>query len=309
MATVTVASWNLLDYKMPRYRDTDGEKRNRRIAEVIRGLGADVVLVQELVSPGSGTALLHGLAKDTGMDCYAELPWISEDDAFAGTVAAADARTGYHTGALWKPGFASVPGTFATFGAEIGLWHSTATITLTSEETGPFVVMPFHLDPFDPSRRMTEAQQLVRIAARHEKLPVIGGGDNNCEAANEITDPDPYRGRPWFPKMIHQVIVTTYSPEGVPLEWEADRRPARILAAGGLVDVAAHRHTGPGPLPPTAGHHPDDPFPHRRIDRILANPAAATRVIDCRTHPSDEAKELSDHIPVSVTIDLSPSRS
>lgn len=112
----------------------------------------------------------------------------------------------------------------------------------------------------------------------HTPTPV--GADWNSIGANPLTDPDPYTEQPWCDELVHQVHLST-DQRGNPKTWVADRRPARILTAGGLTDPATAFPCG---VTPTTGHHHSDPFPPRRIDRILTNRAAESHVIGYQVH-------------------------
>ena len=52
--------------------------------------------------------------------------------------------------------------------------------------------------------------------------------------------------------------------------------------------------------PPTTGHHPADPHPPRRLDRILCTPPLAADVLGHHVHQG--ADDISDHRPVVLDL-------
>lgn len=287
-----IASWNLYNF--------DGAPGARQArADVLRDLESDVVLVQELRVPAHRAhAELAALADEAGMTAWTQPPRLLDDGTEPGHAAVAVADTGYHVGIMWNPD-TFTPVELTTAGRELGLWHAAALLRLRTRTDTEFDVISTHADPFDPARRISEAHQLIRLAEKRARTGsglVFTGGDWNAIARDPHADPDPYPGK-WSPALVHQVLLTV-DDRGHPRRWQADRRPDELLGAAGFADPAAAEH----PAPVTTGHCADDPYPPRRLDRILCTALAANLVSSHQVHPAGAA--ISDHLPVSV--DLNP---
>jgi endonuclease/exonuclease/phosphatase family metal-dependent hydrolase len=271
------------------------------ITGVIRGLGADVVAVQEILAPDGATAArrLRQLASEVGMRC--EVPGRSGPD---GQAAIAVGGHGYHVGLMWRDGIEPVPGSLRCYGSG-DFWHGLAVITL---DVGGTLVRhgSFHATPFCRVLRADQNERLVAAITRPEdQPPALVGADWNTECADRVTSgrlyepADPYDGIEWFADLIYQ-CDWDYDSRGRRRHW-ADRRPGDVLWAGGLHDAAALLGAD---WQPTTGHHPDDVYSRhgvwRRIDgvRVTGELAAALRtheVLDTAV-----TREASDHLPVTI---------
>lgn len=318
-ATVSVGTANLMNRGQgnPRWNEGLRDRHDRQV-EVLRAEDVDIWALQELCSPtpdGAAQELMR-LADACDMDCYVEPPWASEDGGYAGRVALATAATGFHVGLMWRPErIKPVADSWASFGRDrADLWHALASLVLDIDGT-ELRVASFHADPFDPVRRMQEAQQVLRALYSDDRPGIIAGDWNSMSAARvrlpwsrrwwrpwqatEWYDEDVYRRSPWFPSIVHQLDSTSR-------RQRADRRAAELLESrrfGRLADCAV---LAGAPYTPTTGHHETDPHPPRRPDRILATEHLAERgaVLSYTTVATDAARASSDHLPVITRIRL-----
>lgn len=296
------SSYNLLNL----FADESAAARQhyQAIAGVIRGLGADVLAVQEILAPDGPAARrrLRRLASDVGMRC--EVPGRPGED---GQTAIAVGGHGYHVGLMWRDGIEAVPGSLRCLGGR-DFWHGLAVVTL---DLGGTLVRhgSFHATPFCRALRADQNERLVAAITRPEgQPPALVGADWNTECADRVASAgtwrlyepaDPYAGTEWFADLIYQ-CEWDYDARGRRRHW-ADRRPGDVLWAGGLHDAAALLGAD---WQATTGHHPDDEYGRhgvwRRIDgiRVTGEFAAALRkheVLDTAL-----TREASDHLPVTI---------
>ena len=299
--SVFFTSYNLLDL----FADDSPAARQHyeRVVGVIRSLDPDVLAVQEILAPDGPAAAqrLRQLADDAGLRCEVPGPG-------AGTEAAlAVGGHGYHVGLMWRDGIEPRPGSLRGHGGR-DFWHGLAVVTL---DVGGIPVRhgAFHASPFCRALRADQNERLVAAITRPAGgPPALIGADWNTECADRVLiagrwelyeAADPYAGVGWFADLIYQ-CQWDYDEQGRRRHW-ADRRPGDVLWAGGLHDVAALTRAV---WHPTVGHHPDDIYAahgvRRRIDaiRVTAELAAAL----CGHHVTDttQAREASDHLPVTV---------
>jgi hypothetical protein len=290
------------------FADESAEERRHYevIAGVIRGLGADVVAVQEILAADEATATrrLRQLAGSVGMRC--EVPGRPGDE---GRAAIAVGGHGYHVGLMWRDGIEPVPGSLRCYGST-DFWHGLAMVTL---DLGGTLVRhgSFHASPFCRALRADQNERLVAAVTRPEgEPPALIGADWNTECADRVASgsgapwrlyepADPYAGIEWFADLIYQ-CEWDYDPLGRRRHW-ADRRPGDVLWAGGLHDAAALIGAD---WQATTGHHPGDVYGRhgvsRRIDGIrvtgeLAGALRAHEVLDTAV-----TRQASDHLPVTV---------
>ncbi|MCK9898412.1 endonuclease/exonuclease/phosphatase family protein [Frankia sp. AgB32] len=190
--------------------------------EVIRGLDADVLAVQEIIAPDVETAAarLRTLADDSGMDCAYE----------PGRAAIAAGRQRFHVGLLWRPGLTVVPGSFRVYGAA-DFWHAPARIIF--EVDGRWVQHASHRGtPFGRHMRADQMERVVAVMTRPENRPPgLVGADWNCIGADRRTDgayydADPYADSAWYADLIYQT-VWGYDEQG--------RRPRSSASSGAEV--------------------------------------------------------------------------
>lgn len=281
MRLVSVNTYNL-------YGSTDPaeQARYRQVENLIAGLDADVVAVQELIAHGpdkqSGAgAALERLAHAAGLHCTVD-----------GRPVVAVGGGHHHVGLLWRTGLEPIAGSIDRFGRDPdGMWHSLVTAVVQIGDRR-LRVGSVHLSPFDAGWRRRDAHQVLR-ALHGDTIPGVVGGDWNCVGADPSYDPDPYVGALWHPCHAYQLDD----------DGQVDRKAAaRLERAGRMRDCAVV--TG-APATATIGHHPDSHRPPRRIDRWYAThhlPDAA--IIGYDTVDPAAVGACTDHLPVRVHLDL-----
>ena len=316
LAFVKFTTYNLLNLFAA---DTAEDRQHyETITEVIRGLDADVLAVQEILAPDAGTAArrLRQLAGDVGMSCEVPGPGGPGGSGGAGASGGGDGSSeaaiafgghGYHVGLMWRDGIEPVPGSLRCYGGR-DFWHGLALLTL--DVGGPLIRHgSFHASPFGRRLRADQNERLVAAVTRPVgEPPVLVGADWNTECADWIPDgqawtlyepADPYADVEWFADLIYQ-CQWDYDEQGR-RRHRADRRPGDVLWAGGLHDVAAV--TGAG-WQPTTGHHPADSYGQRgirrRIDAIRVTGPLVPAMRAHRVHDTEQTRAASDHLPVTV---------
>ncbi len=301
--SVLFTTYNLLDLFAD---DSAGARRHYEvIAAVIRALDTDVLAVQEILAPDgpAATRRLRQLADDTGMCCEVPVP----GGAGAGEAALAVGGHGYHVGLMWREGIEPVPGSLRCRGGR-DFWHGLAMVTL---DVGGTLIRhgSFHATPFGRALRADQNERLVAAVTRpRDEPPALVGADWNTECADripadggwELYEPgDPYAGVEWFADLIYQ-CQWDYDEHGRRRHW-ADRRPGDVLWAGGLHDAAALMGAA---WQPTAGHHPDDVYGahgvRRRIDAVRTSGSMAAAMRAHQVLDTEQTREASDHLPVTV---------
>lgn len=281
-----------------------GQERYRLVVDTIRGIGPDVLAVQEIRAPGEETARrrLQQFAHDTGLRC--EVPG---QRGGAERPALVMGSHGYHVGLAWREGIEPVPGSLQ--GRNRGYWHALTSVVL--DVGGPLVRhAAYHAPPFGRRMRADESELVLAAILRGGNGgPALIGADWNAESADRVPDGDgrwclyepgdPYTGVDWFPDMAYQ-CDWDYDDKGR-RRHRVDRSAGDVLWAGGLHDAAAVLRA---PWQATTGHYPGDPYGqrgvHRRIDiiRVTGDVVAALRAH--RVEDTGPARLASDHLPVTV---------
>lgn len=305
-------TYNVLTYG----QDTttaDEVARYERVHEVIRGVDADVLAVQELIAdhsePQAKAKLAGGqlaaLAEAVGLDC-----WHRRDEP-----AVALGSKYFHVGLLWRPGITPVRWRAVSGPA---FEHAIAVADL---DVGGRVVRfgSYHATPFGRHQRADEAERVLAAMTRPGRPPAVVGGDWNAVSADRrrteggrwvYYDPDPYADWPEHDDLVYQAVPvyddTATGPAPI-RRWRADRAAGEVLYASGLFDTAVALGA---PWIATTGHWrghqdpaADDPFGARRIDTVRVTghvvPALRTHaVVD-----TELTRSASDHLPVVVEID------
>lgn len=299
---VRFASYNMLNLF-----DADTEKSREHYAmvvDVIRGLRADVLAVQEIRAPQAEQAreLLRQLAGDTKMNCVVP----GKDDSSGTTALAAGAR-GYHCGLLWRSGLDPVPGSFRE-SPPGRFWHGAGWLKFDFEGV-KVRHATFHATPFGRQMRAEQNELLVAmLVGGADKTALLIGADWNGESADRVPDEktgdlrlyepgDPFAGVPWFDDMLYQ-CEWEYDDHGQRRHW-SDRRPGDVLFAGGLLDAAAVLRA---PWQPTTGYWPGDRYTgiDRRIDQIRVSRRVAPALRSYHVTDTPQARRASDHLPVYV---------
>ncbi len=292
----TVMTWNVRDLFLQGARET----RLKHVAGIIKDVDADVVCVQEIRGTAPDTSLWQ-LAEAAGLDCRAVPGWIDYEggDGEADIVAVGIGDADFHVGIMWRPGIKPVPGSWRQIGrGEGGLWHAAATIGLDVGGPVPLTIVNCHLDPFRPEYRFGEAARIASLAVGRTALVC---GDFNCVSSDRrpdgsAYDPDPLAETGWHDAATFQAAWD----EDADAPLYVDRRAAERLRRAGLVDAACALDA---PWQPTSGHWDDDPHGPRRVDRILATPAALPALRTYWVADTEVTRSQSDHLPAVVTLD------
>jgi hypothetical protein len=301
-ASLRFSTYNMLD--LFDARGSAGRAHYKLITEVIRGLEADVLAVQEVRAgqPETARARLRRLAADVGMQCVVPDPGGSGP----GQTALAVGSRGYHCGLMWRPGLEVVPGSFGESGPG-RLWHSAGWATFRVGGR-PVRHAVFHATPFDRRLRTEQNRLLVSMLTDGSDgtLPLLIGADWNGESADRVADQDrlyeprdPYRSVPWFEDLEHQ-CSSGHDESGN--RWHhVDRSAGEVLVTAGLVDAAAALRA---PWQPTVGHHQLDGYGSwgitRRIDAIRVTRSVVPALRAYAVTDTAAARRASDHLPVST---------
>ncbi|GAA4828247.1 hypothetical protein GCM10025787_03210 [Saccharopolyspora rosea] len=319
MTVLRVGTWNLYEYDRHDHRDPAAAQRYTQVAKVLTDLDVDVIAVQEVC--GRGRAALEQLAKDAGMFCWYDPPFVDEDEYFRGRVAFAGTEprpSDFHVGLLWNPARirARVDG-FRPFEGGGEFWHAAAVQEFRVDGLDrPLVVGSYHGTPFQQDARPDEARRIVSILTRpygENRLAIIGGDWNSISADRVHRDgewqfwhPDPYwiegAENVWREPFTYQCIVTETGPDGMPVRWHADRRPGEVLMRAGCRDTAALAGAA---WAPSVGHADHADMGYRTLDTHRVSPALTPAVADWQVVDWQVAREASDHLPVVTTLDLS----
>jgi len=155
VSPITIVTWNL---QGSRGVDIDG------VGDVIRGVGADVVVVQE-IQRGQATRLAKALATPAMRWAFKSLSWSTWPEGLA----------------VFTPHQLASTDSFVLQRAWFWSWRRR--IGLAAEiERGPaqFGVINVHLSPHDAGeRRRREAHLVVERARRSDRLPLIAGDFND----------------------------------------------------------------------------------------------------------------------------------
>ncbi|MEU1813252.1 hypothetical protein [Micromonospora aurantiaca (nom. illeg.)] len=292
-------TWNLKDF-WAADADTD---RCAAVVDVIRELGATVIAVQEVIAADQATAMarLARLADLTGMTATVPAGDSGEADSGRPIYAGGAGGNRFATGLLWArdAGITVHPKTFRVYGGG-DFFHSLTKVDLIIGGDR-ITVASWHGCPIGQPRRASEAERVVSALLSSE-LAIIGSDANTIGSARvpdgaggyRDYDEDPYACRPWQRGFVHTCTWTT-GDSGEVVEHHADRTAARIMAAGGLYDVAP---TIGAPWTATAGHHRTDALGmDRRIDFIHATAAMVQRITRHQVHDTPLARFASDHLP------------
>jgi exonuclease III len=288
-----VVSWNV-DHNGTA---VDGSEHRWHLAmDVLAGLQPHVLLRQELTR-----ANMHG-----GRMIWAEAARLGGHCAFLASATPESANpTGVYVDRdLMKPTGYFEHGTM--------MWHPICNPVVRLEGTRTKLsIASFHLCPFDPAQRGTEAKRLVMLRKPGEEM--ILGGDRNsfphrvADELEPLPDWTKVEDRSYFE---HRTIERN----GVRV---SDTVPDEILAGSQdgcppvFVDLAHHAATvlgQPEALNPTASLWREDQGTMQRIDGIYATPAIAEALTGLEVIVTADVVEVSDHAPVVATFSLAKLR-
>ncbi len=261
---------------------TSREERERYdlLVQVIRGLDADVLAVQEIIGDGPAEAAtgLRRLADDTGMSCEAtRAPGAAPEPAMASS------QHKFHVGLLWRPGIEPVPGGLWRCNGGVDFWHAMTTVVFDTGTGGRIRLGSYHADPFRPQQRLSEAYRVLS-AFQDGKIPGGVGADWN-EISSDRRPAGAYFDRDTLPGQNHRKVryQARFDPDNPSAPAVSDRSATTLLLQqpGGLVDTAAVADV---PWLPTTGHWVkadgrSESFGPRRIDtlRVTSDLAPAVR--------------------------------
>ncbi|MGK5739216.1 endonuclease/exonuclease/phosphatase family protein [Micromonospora sp. URMC 103] len=251
-------------------RDGDGTDRRDAVVEVIDGQRPDVLLLQEL--RGFDDRVLARFADRLGLRPHR-----------------AGSCLGQPVAVLVRPPLRSL----ASGPLRRPFHHAAARVVLATD-AGPLTVLGTHLHPLSGGWRRVEVDWLARAVRRAPgELTLVGGDLNTLDPSTDHTErlgrlPPAYRRR-----HLRRDGRTV------------DTRAVAVLLAAGLVDV--YRAAGgpdEGLTVPT--RHGGAEFSGMRLDYLLATPALAGRVRECRVVRGGAADSASDHYPVVADVALAP---
>ncbi|MGW2397186.1 hypothetical protein ACWCYY_11590 [Kitasatospora sp. NPDC001664] len=282
---------------------TSREERERYdlLVQVIRGLGADVLAVQEIIGrdPAEAATVLRRLADDSGMSCEAtRAPGTAPEPALGSS------NHRFHLGLLWRPGLEAVPGSLWTCGGGVDFWHAMTTVVFDTGTGRRVRLGSYHADPFRPPQRLSEAYRV--LSAFQDGLPGGIGADWNSISSDRrptgaYFDPDT------LPGQTHRKVryQARFDPDNPAAPAVSDRSATTLLLQqpGGLVDTAAVADV---PWLPTTGHWLTDgrhaeSFGPRRIDTLRVTSDLAPAVRAHTTHGGPLGAKLADVVHRHVT--------
>ncbi|MEU6234477.1 hypothetical protein [Kitasatospora sp. NPDC047058] len=274
------------------------EERERYdlLVQVIRGLDADVLAVQEIIGkdPEEAAGVLRRLADDTGMVCEATRASSTDPEPALGS-----SLHQFHVGLLWRPGVDPVPGTLGTCAGGVDFWHAmtTAVFDTGTGAAGRIRLGSYHADPFRPSQRLSEAYRV--LSAFQDGLPGGIGADWN-EISSDRRPTGAYFDPDTLPGQNHRKVryQARFDPANPTAPAVSDRSATTLLLQepGGLVDTAAVADV---PWLPTTGHWLTDgrraeSFGPRRIDTLRITSDLAPAVRAHTTHGGPLGAKLAD---------------
>lgn len=263
---IRILTWNLLFGG----REDEGhgdDARWRGQAEALRDLAPDVLFLQECnLWEARGQRRLHQAVHDAGMA--------------RGVLAEANVTTAGHR--FHSAILVSSRVRLLAHGADTHRYHHVAGWAHLAVDglERELEVRNIHLDPFDGNHRLMEVAPFEVLAAPG-RLAVVAGDANSVPGSYPMSVDD------WDAVPPHVRGGWVLDPHAaVP---HADTRALDFLTAAGFAD-AADRFG--------AGHIATA---DRRSDVVLTSPAVAESVAAYRV--AEEAKGLSDHLPVEVLVD------
>ncbi|KAB1946234.1 endonuclease/exonuclease/phosphatase family protein [Micromonospora sp. ALFpr18c] len=253
-------------------RDRGGSERLDQVVEVVAEQAPDVLALQELRGFDRG-GLMAEVAGRVGMS-----PHLAR--SCFGQPVAVLVRPPYQVieaGSLRRP------------------FHHAAARVVVDTSDGPLTVLGTHLYPYSGGRRRMEVDWLAAAVRRAPgALTLVAGDLNSLDPTVDHTER--LAGLPTLYRRRH----LRRAGGGVDT-----RAIARLLAAG-LVDLWPSSNSGApeadGLTVPTRFGGAE--FAGMRLDYLLATPAVAQRVRDCRVIRGGAADTASDHYPLLTELDL-----
>ncbi|MEU8540877.1 endonuclease/exonuclease/phosphatase family protein [Streptomyces sp. NPDC048717] len=276
------------EYRLLTWNIMRGENL-RRVAKKVNEICPDIWLAQEIQPKHR-----RHLEQKTGMRCYPapRTPNSPNDNAIF-------VREQEHSPLVVKD----------VFEHPLNGWHPPANLTLVP---APFVadsgarslsIVSHHLCYFSADRRLDETEWLTTLA-KPRWLAFMGGDFNSYPPANEAPTEET-----WRELLAREDADLAFYTNRTLISGDrriSDVRPHSTLTSAGFVDVAlwARDRLGqPYAAEPTAGHmNPVRQGGHWRIDWNFASRELAPAIIEVTV--GEEAKHISDHLPIVTTLDL-----
>ncbi|MFC4517786.1 endonuclease/exonuclease/phosphatase family protein [Streptomyces ehimensis] len=261
------------------------EQRREGQMDFLASRAPDVLVLQDLRGwEAGGWWRLWALAEAVGM--VALPPVLSARER------------GSHLAMLYRPATVRV----AAYDAEAdagAFFHGLArAIVYVKDAPQSLTVLGTHLSLLGGEERLAEARWLARYGDSDGAIDrrVLLAGDLNTIG---LADAEPDWSRiPANLRSRHCLLNpdSTFGP--------SDRRAMKLLTASGFTDPYDLLNRQPDH---TTGYWANDELIGHRSDFILANRLAAPAVRDITVHDTNAMWGLSDHLPVEVTVALTPS--
>jgi exodeoxyribonuclease III len=238
-----------------------------QIAEVIRGVGPDVLVLNEC----------NGFERNGSRTLY----WLEGELGMRGVLA--QAETGFHVAVFLRRGRL-----LETQCLSREVHH--AVLSATIDVAGTVVkVIGAHLCPFGGDARLLEVQHLIRFL-RGEHVFILG--DLNALSPHDAGRFDP---RGWLPRRRARHVLA--EPHG-----KLDTRAISMLEGAELVDVLRAQGNDAPTVLTQLGE--DWQNYQARIDYVFATTRAAERVRRAERVDGALVESASDHYPLFVDVDL-----
>lgn len=248
-------------------RDADGPGRLSLIAETIRSVNPDLLVLNECNGfEQEGYRTLYRLEHELGM---------------RGLLA--QAESGFHVAFFYRIGRVTEARLLAR-----EFHHAALAVTLDIGGT-TLRVIGAHLCPFGGDARLLEVQHLIRFL-RNDDVLILG--DLNALSPHDAARYQPAR---WLPRRRSRHVRAESG-------GKLDTRAISALEEADLVDVLRLRGAAdPTVLTRLGAGHEDYQV---RIDYVFASAAAAARVTHAERVSGGHVEAASDHYPLLVDLEL-----
>jgi exodeoxyribonuclease-3 len=251
--------------------DDDGSSRLEAVAETIRGVMPDVLVLNEC----------NELEREGRQSSF----WLER--ALGMRIVQAFANTSYHVAiALRTAG----PAELVQVHALRRGFHHAALVAKLLWRGRELTLVGTHLCPFMSEVRLKEAAILVRYARRDQ--PVLLAGDLNSVSPHDVAHQDLSR---WSEKRRERNLI--------PGTESIDTRVLETFERAGMVDVFHQQHPAGFQRTVPSDRVEPDSIP-QRIDYILASPPMASAVTRVEIVRGGAAEWASDHYPLFADFEL-----
>jgi exodeoxyribonuclease-3 len=248
-------------------RDVDGPGRLALIAETIRSVEPDLLVLNEC----------NGFE----LDGFRSLYRLEAELGMRGILA--QAQSGFHVAFFHRVGRVTEAHVLAR-----EVHHAVLAVTLEVGGT-TLRVIGAHLCPFGGDARLLEVQHLIRFLKQDN---VIIAGDLNALSPHDVARYQPER---WLPRRRSRHVLAESG-------GRLDTRAISALEEAGLLDVLRQRGSAePTVLTRLGAGHEDY---QARIDYVFATASAAARVTRAERVHGGHVEAASDHYPLLVDLEL-----